>query len=79
MLLFYLKKQIFNPYEAALKRRKITFKRNISNGINLFKNIAFNNRRKNNNSRNQNIGKWWWKDKEIDLVAFNEQEKKLLF
>jgi AAA+ ATPase superfamily predicted ATPase len=24
------------------------------------------------------IGKWWWRDKEIDLVAFNEQEKTLL-
>jgi len=27
----------------------------------------------------QQIGKWWWKDKEIDLVAFNEQEKKIAF
>ncbi len=25
------------------------------------------------------IGKWWYKDKEIDLVALNEREKKALF
>jgi AAA+ ATPase superfamily predicted ATPase len=25
------------------------------------------------------IGKWWYKDKEIDIVAFNEQSKEILF
>ena len=25
------------------------------------------------------FGKWWWRDKEIDLVAFNEQERKIAF
>ena len=25
------------------------------------------------------IGKWWYRDKEIDIVAFNEKEKKALF
>jgi AAA+ ATPase superfamily predicted ATPase len=26
-----------------------------------------------------NIGTWWQKDKEIDIVAFNKEEKKILF
>lgn len=26
-----------------------------------------------------NIGKWWYKDKEIDIVALNEQTKQILF
>jgi len=25
------------------------------------------------------IGKWWYKDKEIDIVAFNEQSREILF
>jgi len=25
------------------------------------------------------IGKWWYKDKEIDIVALNEQSKQILF
>jgi AAA+ ATPase superfamily predicted ATPase len=25
------------------------------------------------------IGRWWWKDKEIDIVALNEQTKQILF
>jgi len=27
----------------------------------------------------EQLSKWWYKDKEIDLVAFNEQEKKIAF
>lgn len=25
------------------------------------------------------VGRWWWKDKEIDLVAFNEHAQEILF
>jgi len=25
------------------------------------------------------IGKWWWKDKEIDVIALNERKKEVLF